>query len=124
MDGISEEEVDSDNSEAEVGSDDSDDESSDDFDTEWLEFQDLVSSTEEKLKTFWQDDNFRKAFKKFKNKFSKLRNSNQNTVIRHFHHFAIEKKGSTTTLFQFKLLPLLAKNSKALCLRQVDATRR
>ena len=78
----------SDISEAEVESENSDDESTDDFDTEWNEFQNLVSLTEEKFRAFWQDEHFRKAFKKFKNKFSKLRNTNQNTVIRQFHDFA------------------------------------
>ena len=62
------EEVDSDNSdisEAEVESENSDDEPTDDFDTEWTEFQNLVSLTGEKSRAFWQDDHFRKAFQKF-----------------------------------------------------------
>ena len=48
--------------------------------------------TEEKFRTFWQDENFQKAFKKFKTNFAKLRNSNPNTIIRHFHDFGVERR--------------------------------
>ena len=39
-----------------------------------------------------QDERYHKAFKKFITKFAKLRNSNKNTVIRHFHNLGVERK--------------------------------
>ena len=46
---------------------------------------------EELFRASWQDEHFWKAFTKFKTKFTKLRNSNQNTIIRHFHDFGVER---------------------------------
>ena len=83
---------DDDNGEDQENSDDYVDEPAGDIDTEWHELQDIVNMTEEKFRTFWQDKNFQKAFKKFKTNFAKLRNSNQNTIIRHFHDFGVERR--------------------------------
>ena len=47
---------------------------------------------EELFRASWQDEHFWKAFTKFKTKFAKLRNSNQNTIIRHFHDFGVERR--------------------------------
>ena len=65
-----------DNLEEEEDSEESVDEHSEDIDNEWNEFQNIAGMTKDKFKTFWQVEHFWKAFKKFKTKFAKLRNSN------------------------------------------------
>ena len=52
----------------------------------------------DKFKGFWHDENFRKAFKKFKTKCSKMRNTNPNTLIRYFHDFAQDRKRKNSFL--------------------------
>ena len=47
--------------------------------------------TDRQTCTFWQAQHFQKAFKKFMTKFAKLGDSNQNTIIRHFHDFGVER---------------------------------
>ena len=41
-----------------------------DFETEWNYFLDVISQLGDKFKNYWTDENFRKAFRKFKTKCS------------------------------------------------------
>ena len=75
-----------------------DNEANTDFDTEWNEFHNIVTQLGEKFKGYWNDENFRKAFRKFKTKCSTMRNTNQNTLIRHFHDFAQDGKRKNSFL--------------------------
>ena len=61
---------------------DNDDNNDKDFDTEWHDFQNTVTQLGEKFKGYWNDENFRKAFRKFKTKCSRMKNANQNTLIK------------------------------------------
>ena len=57
----------SDNDDELSDNDDEDEDNPDnDFDTEWNDFQSIVNQMGEKFKGYWSDENFRKAFRKFK----------------------------------------------------------
>ena len=101
------------NSDEEGESDESVDEPSESFDTEWNKFKNDVDMTiKKKFKQCWQDEHFRKAFRKFITKWSNLRNSNQNTIIRHFHDFAVERKRKFISDFCSKYSYILPKVQK------------
>ena len=70
---------------------DNDDNNDKDFDTD---FQNTVTQLGEKFKGYWNDENFRKAFRKFKTKCSTMKNTNQNTLIRHGREMDGKRKNS------------------------------
>ena len=64
----------------------------------------------ETFKGYWSDENFRKVFRKFKWQCSKMRNTNQNTLIRHFYDFAQDRKRQNSFFFLFQSTAIARRN--------------
>ena len=73
------------------------------------------------LMNLQKDEHFRKALRKFMTKWSKLRNSNQDTIIGQFHDFSVERKRKHSYLIPVQSTAI---SGGVQCLRQVDITRR
>ena len=69
------------------------------FDDKWNEFIDTLNDSKHSIQRNWTDEQFRKAFNKFIQKFKKsVKHSNKNTLTRLFHDFAQEKKKKNSYL--------------------------
>ena len=69
------------------------------FDDKWNEFIDTLNDSKHSIQRNWTDEQFRKAFNKFIQKFKKsVKHSDKNTLTRLFHDFAQEKKKKNSYL--------------------------
>ena len=75
----------------------------------------------ETFKGYWSDENFREVFRKFKWQCSKMRNTNQNTLIRHFYDFAQDRKRQNSFFIPVQSTAIARRNkTKYFVLRWFD----